>query len=119
VYADEVMISLNDHTGRYALWPLRSRRIGSHTDQYQGNYVLVFDPLDGSSNIDINVSIGTIFAYTTRWMRPCAVAWKTACSLPATWSPQVTSVWHKHHAGLQRRAGRARLYLDPNWASFC
>jgi len=27
-----------------------------------GDYVLVFDPLDGSSNIDVNVSIGTIFS---------------------------------------------------------
>jgi fructose-1,6-bisphosphatase I len=27
----------------------------------KGNYVLLFDPLDGSSNIDVNVSIGTIF----------------------------------------------------------
>jgi len=26
-----------------------------------GNYVAVFDPLDGSSNIDVNISIGTIF----------------------------------------------------------
>ena len=31
-------------------------------DSYRkGSYVLVFDPLDGSSNIDVNVSIGTIF----------------------------------------------------------
>lgn len=28
----------------------------------KGNYVLMFDPLDGSSNIDANVSIGTIFS---------------------------------------------------------
>jgi fructose-1,6-bisphosphatase I len=28
----------------------------------QGEYLLLFDPLDGSSNIDINVSIGTIFS---------------------------------------------------------
>ena len=27
-----------------------------------GDYVLLFDPLDGSSNIDVNVSIGTIFS---------------------------------------------------------
>ena len=27
-----------------------------------GDYVLVYDPLDGSSNIDVNVSIGTIFS---------------------------------------------------------
>lgn len=28
----------------------------------RGNYLLLFDPLDGSSNIDVNVSIGTIFS---------------------------------------------------------
>lgn len=28
----------------------------------KGNYLLMFDPLDGSSNIDVNVSIGTIFS---------------------------------------------------------
>lgn len=31
-----------------------------------GRYVLMFDPLDGSSNIDVNVSIGTIFAIYRR-----------------------------------------------------
>jgi len=32
----------------------------------KGNYILVFDPLDGSSNIDVNVSIGTIFGIYRR-----------------------------------------------------
>lgn len=32
----------------------------------KGNYVVVFDPLDGSSNIDANVSIGTIFSVYRR-----------------------------------------------------
>lgn len=32
----------------------------------KGNYVLIFDPLDGSSNIDVNVTIGTIFAIYRR-----------------------------------------------------
>lgn len=32
-------------------------------EQYpQGGYLLLFDPLDGSSNIDVNVSVGTIFS---------------------------------------------------------
>jgi len=32
-------------------------------DKYpRGNYLLVFDPLDGSSNIDVNISVGTIFS---------------------------------------------------------
>ena len=32
----------------------------------QGKYVVLFDPLDGSSNIDVNVSIGTIFSIYRR-----------------------------------------------------
>jgi fructose-1,6-bisphosphatase I len=32
----------------------------------QGKYVLMFDPLDGSTNIDVNVSIGTIFSIHRR-----------------------------------------------------
>ena len=28
----------------------------------EGSYLVLFDPLDGSSNIDVNVSIGTIFS---------------------------------------------------------
>jgi len=31
-------------------------------DMPKGKYLLLFDPLDGSSNIDVNVSIGTIFS---------------------------------------------------------
>lgn len=31
-------------------------------DGYEGKYTLAFDPLDGSTNIDVNVSIGTIFS---------------------------------------------------------
>lgn len=32
---------------------------------HRGPYLLVFDPLDGSSNIDINVSVGSIFSVLT------------------------------------------------------
>nr|WP_320011933.1 class 1 fructose-bisphosphatase [uncultured Desulfobulbus sp.] len=35
-------------------------------DGYEGNYTIAFDPLDGSSNIDVNVSIGTIFSIHRR-----------------------------------------------------
>ncbi len=35
-------------------------------DEMQGDYVVVFDPLDGSSNIDANVSIGTVFGIYRR-----------------------------------------------------
>lgn len=63
VYADNVMFKLNDHTGRVCAMVSEERddwiRI---PDNYsKGHYVLVYDPLDGSSNIDTNVTIGTIF----------------------------------------------------------
>ncbi len=35
-------------------------------DGYEGKYTLAFDPLDGSSNIDVNVNIGTIFSIHRR-----------------------------------------------------
>jgi fructose-1,6-bisphosphatase I len=39
------------------------------TSQGTGNYIVVFDPLDGSSNIDANVSVGTIFGIWKRKSR--------------------------------------------------
>ena len=36
------------------------------SEGYAGKYTLAFDPLDGSSNIDVNVSIGTIFSIHRR-----------------------------------------------------
>jgi fructose-1,6-bisphosphatase I len=35
-------------------------------DREHGRYVVIFDPLDGSSNIDVNVSVGTIFSILRR-----------------------------------------------------
>jgi fructose-1,6-bisphosphatase I len=37
-----------------------------YTGNNDGNYVVAMDPLDGSSNIDVNVSIGTIFSIYRR-----------------------------------------------------
>ncbi|XOD67688.1 MAG: class 1 fructose-bisphosphatase [Flavobacteriales bacterium Tduv] len=39
---------------------------------HQNKYVVLIDPLDGSSNIDVNVSIGTIFSIYTRISPPDA-----------------------------------------------
>lgn len=39
-------------------------------DREFGTYVVVFDPLDGSSNIDVNVSVGTIFSILRRETDP-------------------------------------------------
>jgi len=40
--------------------------INSQDNQHQNKYVVLIDPLDGSSNIDVNVSVGTIFSIYRR-----------------------------------------------------
>lgn len=63
VFADDVIYRLCDHTGRLCVMASEEHEelltIPPHHEK--GSYVLVYDPLDGSSNIDVNISIGTIF----------------------------------------------------------
>lgn len=40
--------------------------VNSQDDNHQNKYVVLIDPLDGSSNIDVNVSVGTIFSIYRR-----------------------------------------------------
>lgn len=46
----------------------------SNEKSMNGKYVVLFDPLDGSSNIDVNVSIGTIFSIYRRISQPGTLA---------------------------------------------
>jgi fructose-1,6-bisphosphatase I len=66
--ADRTIYHLNDHTGRLAVMVSEEHEdILPIPDQYPaGKYVLLFDPLDGSSNVDNNVGVGTIFAIFRR-----------------------------------------------------
>jgi len=63
VFADDILFRMCDHTGRLCAMASEEREeLIQIPDRYRkGSYVLVYDPLDGSSNIDVNVSIGTIF----------------------------------------------------------
>jgi fructose-1,6-bisphosphatase I len=64
IFADDVIRKVLHHTGlitcmaseeKEFFWPV--------PDEFpSGEYVVIYDPLDGSSNIDVNVSIGTIFS---------------------------------------------------------
>jgi fructose-1,6-bisphosphatase I len=64
VLSNEILLEANAWGGHLAA--LASEEM-EHSqpipDAYpRGNYLLLFDPLDGSSNIDVNVSVGTIFS---------------------------------------------------------
>ena len=64
IIANDVLIEANEWGGHLAA--MASEEMDSIyvvPNRYpQGEYLLLFDPLDGSSNIDVNVSIGTIFS---------------------------------------------------------
>lgn len=64
VLADRTIYRLNDHTGRIAVMASEEHAeiIPIPPNYTPGKYVLLFDPLDGSSNIDYTIPVGTIFA---------------------------------------------------------
>jgi fructose-1,6-bisphosphatase I len=71
VLANEIIVKAMDHGGR-----LCGMASEEEPDIIQipegfkcGKYVLLFDPLDGSSNIDVNVPVGTIFSVVRKITR--------------------------------------------------
>jgi len=68
IIANEVLIDANEWGGHLAAMASEEMEgIYVVPNRYpKGEYLLMFDPLDGSSNIDVNVSIGTIFSVLRR-----------------------------------------------------
>ena len=64
VIANDIIVKALDHGGRLcAMASEEQEDFIPIPDQFKrGKYVLLFDPLDGSSNIDVNVPVGTIFS---------------------------------------------------------
>ena len=64
ILSNEILLQANEWGGHLAA--MASEEMESFhpiPNRYpKGEYLLLFDPLDGSSNIDVNVSIGTIFS---------------------------------------------------------
>jgi fructose-1,6-bisphosphatase I len=68
VFADETVYKAMDHGGHICVMASEENEDILHIpSQYKaGKYVLLYDPLDGSSNIDANITIGTIFSIYQR-----------------------------------------------------
>lgn len=64
VMANEIIVKAFDHGGRLCAMASEEEPDIIHIPEgfRAGKYVLLFDPLDGSSNIDVNVPVGTIFS---------------------------------------------------------
>jgi fructose-1,6-bisphosphatase I len=68
VFADETIFKAMDHGGHICVMASEENEDILHIpDEYvAGKYVLLYDPLDGSSNIDANITIGSIFSIFKR-----------------------------------------------------
>jgi fructose-1,6-bisphosphatase I len=64
VIANDIIIKALDHGGRLCAMASEEQEefIPIPAKFKRGKYLLLFDPLDGSSNIDVNVPVGTIFS---------------------------------------------------------
>ena len=71
VFANETIVKAMDHGGRLcAMASEEEPGIIPIPDGFRcGKYCLLFDPLDGSSNIDVNVPVGTIFSVVRKITR--------------------------------------------------
>lgn len=68
VFADETVYRSMDHGGHVCVMASEENEDILHIpkEYHAGKYVLLYDPLDGSSNIDANITIGTIFSIYKR-----------------------------------------------------
>ncbi len=64
VISNEILLEANEWGGHLAAMASEEMDLPyAIPNRYpKGEYLLLFDPLDGSSNIDVNVSVGTIFS---------------------------------------------------------
>ncbi len=113
VIANETIKNCLNHTGRVCV-------MGSEEDEdivpvppeYPvGKYAVLFDPLDGSSNIDVNAAVGTIFSI---YRRVSMEGRGTVADVLQPGCKQVAAglrdVRLEHDAGVHHGPGRARLH---------
>lgn len=64
IISNDILIEANNRSGFLAGMASEEEDTAYNlpADAPRGKYLLLFDPLDGSSNIDVNISVGTIFS---------------------------------------------------------
>jgi fructose-1,6-bisphosphatase I len=84
MFANETVRHSVQHTGRICIMASEEdeEAVPVPKDKPAGKYVLLYDPLDGSANIDVNVSIGTIFSIHKRVTPKSGTATAKDCLQP-------------------------------------
>ena len=113
VLANEIIVKAVDHGGQLCAMASEEEPgiIDIPPNFRCGKYCLLFDPLDGSSNIDVNVPVGTIFSVVKKITRGSRGEMEDMLQ-PGTAAGGV-GLRHlrlEHDARLHHRSGCARLY---------
>lgn len=125
VLSNDIMINSLRASGRTAV--LVSEELEQAViidDKHRGKYCVVFDPLDGSSNIDAGVNIGTIFGIykivSTRLSLICRVDVHTLIAVGNHSFDTATGLEGRHlgRAEAGQRDGRSGLH-DVSLGSLC
>ena len=118
IISNDVMVNALDWTGHLA--GMASEEMEDPLpipEMYpRGKYLILFDPLDGSSNIDVNLSVGTIFSILRC---PEGVENPGVRGFPAAWYRasvcRLRIVWSIHHAGINYRARCKRIHAGSQY----
>jgi fructose-1,6-bisphosphatase I len=120
-FSNQVMTHILMHSGNVCIMASEENEevIEVEKGHRTGNYTIAFDPLDGSSNIDANVSVGTIFSVHRRRSRKGKGA---ARDLLQQGSEQVAAGYIVYGSStmlvLATKAGVDGFTLDPSVGEF-
>jgi fructose-1,6-bisphosphatase I len=115
VISNEILLEANEWGGHLAAMASEEMEsIHPIPNRYpMGEYMLLFDPLDGSSNIDVNVSIGTIFSVLKAPEGMGRRPKPTSCSRAPAGGRRLRRVRPADHAGAHHRQRRQLLHAGP------
>ncbi|HNM26369.1 MAG TPA: class 1 fructose-bisphosphatase, partial [Saprospiraceae bacterium] len=124
VYANEKLIECLKNSGECCAVASEENKdiiLVPQVGSKKSHYVVMFDPLDGSSNIDVNVSVGTIFAIYRRKSDPNGPATIEDFLQPGTRQVAAGYVLYGTSTILVYTTGNGvnGFTLDPSIGEFC
>ena len=122
IFAHDTIFKCMDHGGHLCLMASEeSPDILPIPPKFEkGEYILLFDPLDGSSNIDVNVSVGSIFSILRKKVKVPTAAWKTAYSPePNRWQRDTWSMDRAQCLSIPPEKESMDSLWTPVSVSFC
>ncbi len=111
IFSNELLVDTLVQSGEVCMIASEEMEHEIHVEKNSGEYTVFFDPLDGSSNIDVNVSIGTIFSIYRKSEHILQKGREQVAAGYIVYGPSVMFVYTSGH-------GVNGFTLDPSIGSF-